>query len=123
MDKRKTLHELCDELNVSRRAVQGYEKAGLVSAAGRNKYGHLLYDQNEQERIGLIRLYQQMGFSIKEIKILIDAPHDVKRDALGKQIKHLKEEQIRIGSVIERAYGQIKLMKDGGEENEQKNNE
>ena len=28
----KTLREICDELNVSRRAVQGYEKMGLVAA-------------------------------------------------------------------------------------------
>ena len=29
-----TLREVCDTLAVSRRAVQGYEKAGLVSAVG-----------------------------------------------------------------------------------------
>ena len=32
-----TLRELCDSLGVSRRAVQGYEKAGLVSPEGKTK--------------------------------------------------------------------------------------
>lgn len=40
-----TLREICEALEVSRRAIQGYEKAGLVVATGRNKYGHLLYDE------------------------------------------------------------------------------
>ena len=48
MNGMKTLHELCDALGVSRRAVQGYEKAGLVAPSGRNKYGHLLYDEKAQ---------------------------------------------------------------------------
>ena len=63
-----TLREVCIKANVSRRAVQGYEKAGLVSASGKNERGHLLYDVNAQERIKKIKLYQQLGFSIKEIK-------------------------------------------------------
>lgn len=63
-----TLRELCDSLGVSRRAVQGYEKAGLVSAEGKNDRGYLLYDEDAQEKINRIKRYQQFGFSIKEIK-------------------------------------------------------
>ena len=39
MEKCKTLQELHMEYGVTRRAVQGYEKAGLVTASGKNKYG------------------------------------------------------------------------------------
>ena len=38
-----TLQEVCKFTGVSRRAIQGYEKAGLVSATERNERGHLLY--------------------------------------------------------------------------------
>ena len=38
----KTLHEVCEAFGVSRRAIQGYEKAGLVSASGKNERGYLL---------------------------------------------------------------------------------
>ena len=51
MKMEKTLRQVCTELKVSRRAVQGYEKAGLVAASGKNKYGHLLYGEPERERI------------------------------------------------------------------------
>ena len=40
MEKCKTLNEIHKETGVTRRAVQGYEQAGLVSASDRNKYGH-----------------------------------------------------------------------------------
>ena len=68
-----TLREICETLGVSRRALQGYEKAGLVASTGRNKYGHLLYDEKARERIAEIKFYQQLGFSIKEISDIIDA--------------------------------------------------
>ena len=51
MKETKTLSEVCSVLEVSRRAVQGYESAGLVKAAGKNKYGYLLYDEEAQQRI------------------------------------------------------------------------
>lgn len=49
--KDKTLHEVCETFGVTRRAVQGYEKARLVAASGKNERGYLLYDKKCQERI------------------------------------------------------------------------
>ena len=43
----KKLNEVCRDTGVSRRAVQGYENAGLVRATAKNKYGHLLYGELE----------------------------------------------------------------------------
>lgn len=45
-----TLKEVCIAIGVSRRAVQGYEKAGLVSYTRKNSKGYLLYDKDAQER-------------------------------------------------------------------------
>lgn len=72
-----TLREVCDVAKVSRRAIQGYESAGLVAATGKNGRGYLLYDENAQEKIKRIKLFQEMGFSIKEIKELLNAPNYV----------------------------------------------
>lgn len=119
MSSSKTLHELCDALKVTRRVIQGYEKAGLVSATDRNKYGYLLYDENAQKRIVQVRLYQQLGFTIKEIKELIDAPNEIVKTALEKQISHLKEERKNIEVLIQKAYGLIKEIEEkenGGNE-------
>lgn len=69
-----TLHELCNACGTSRRAVQGYEKAGLVQPSGRNERGWLLYDPDSQERIRMIRMYQRFGFQVKEIRLLFSQP-------------------------------------------------
>lgn len=99
-----TLKELCDTLNVTRRAVQGYEKAGLVRATAKNNMGHLLYDKKSQEKVGRIRLYQQIGFTIKEIQWLFIAPNEEVKKALEDRVEHLLEEKKQIDEVIKKAY-------------------
>ncbi len=88
----KTLRELCKEVNVTRRAIQGYEKLGLVIASGKNLRGYLLYDDFSCERARRIKFYQELGFSLKEIKQIIDAPNDVLKTALKEQVEKLKSE-------------------------------
>lgn len=72
--ERKTLREVCTLVGVTRRAVQGYEQAGLVAPVDKNKYGHLLYDEVAIETIRTIKQYQDFGFTVKKIKILFEAP-------------------------------------------------
>lgn len=98
-----TLREICETLGVSRRALQGYEKAGLVTATGRNKYGHLLYDDDARVRIEKIKFYQQLGFSIKEISDIIDAPNVVVKNTLEQQVQKLVKEKNKMDSLLEQA--------------------
>lgn len=100
----KTLREVCGDLGVSRRAVQGYEKAGLISASGKNERGYLLYNEAIQERIRQIKLFQQMGFTLKEIKGIIDASNDILKSALEKQVEKLKEQRDDIEILIHETY-------------------
>jgi DNA-binding transcriptional MerR regulator len=110
MVKDMTLREVCNACGVSRRAIQGYEKAGLISATGKNERGYLLYDEDSQERIRRIKLFQQMGFTIREITNLIDAPNDVLKANLEKQIIKLKEEERKIEITIEEMYKIIEAL-------------
>ena len=111
MKETKTLSEVCSVLEVSRRAVQGYENAGLVSATGKNKYGHLLYDEEAQWRIKQIRLLQQLGFKVKEIKEIIDAPDEVLRKAVERQIESLKAEIEYKEEIIRQAKNMVNTSK------------
>lgn len=105
-----TLREMCELTGVSRRAIQGYEKAKLVSAAGRNERGHLLYDRKSLERIQLIKLLQQLGFTIKEIQKIIDSPKDVLKAALEERVDKMKEKKVEIDGLIEKAYRLIENL-------------
>lgn len=104
------LREICSEFEISRRTVQGYEKAGLVSATGRNKYGHLLYDENAIQRIAKIKFYQQLGFSLKEITEIIDAPDAVLKAKLENQVETLNKEKEEMQELIEKAEQMIKAL-------------
>lgn len=110
MKVQNTLRELCAELRVSRRAVQGYEKWGLLAPTGRNKYGHLLYDQNAKERVKTIRFYQRVGFTLKEIKELLDAPREVKKAAFQVRVLQLEEEHREQELLIEQVKAYIEKL-------------
>ena len=92
------------EVTVSRRAIQGYEKAGLVSPSGKNERGYLFYDERTQNRIKEIKLLQKIGFTIKEIESIIDAPGDIRKAVLERQIIRLKEEKRNIDALIDEVY-------------------
>ena len=99
-----TLREVCDTYGVSRRAVQGYEKAGLISASQKNERGYLLYDMTEQEQIRKIKFYQQIGFSLKEIKNLLSAPEDEVKKMLENQARKLEKENQQKEELIRKIY-------------------
>lgn len=99
-----TLREVCNTFGVSRRAVQGYEKAGLITPFGKNERGYLLYDGKAQDRIKQIRLFQQIGFSLKEIGEIIDADDSVRNMALERQLDKLREEEKNIEVLIQEIY-------------------
>lgn len=107
MNTLKTLSEVCRAVGVTRRAVQGYEEVGLVSAVDRNKYGYLLYGENEEKRIAMIKLFQKFGFTLKEIKDLIDAPNEVIKSALEKQLNILHSEHREMETLISEVEAMI----------------
>ena len=75
----------------------------MVFASGKNERGYLLYDIHTLERIKQIKLYQQFGFTIKEIKNIIDAPNVVLKVVLEEQIIRLKEEKRQLEILIDKA--------------------
>lgn len=105
-----TLREIHDAFGISRRAIQGYEKAGLVQKTGKNEKGHLLYDEEAQMRIKKIKLFQQMGFSICEIKDMIDASDSILKPILKRQLLKLKNQQVNIEILIEKMNNLIKEL-------------
>lgn len=99
-----TLRQICDTFGVSRRAIQGYEKAGLITPSGKNERGYLFYDGKAQERIRQIKLFQQIGFTLREIVDIIDAEGDVQKAALERQLERLREEEKNIEVLIREVY-------------------
>ena len=86
-----TLTEIDEKYGINRRTIQGYEKEGLVSSSGKNKYGYLLYDDLRIEQIRNIKKHQEFGFTLKEIKRLFRLPDVEYQEAIRGKIVDLKK--------------------------------
>lgn len=69
----------------------------------KNKYGYLLYDEETLHRAELIKFLQELGFKLKDIKEIIDAPKHVMKEALERRVRELEEEVARLDRIIQEA--------------------
>ena len=81
-----------------------------MTPTGRNERGHLLYDQLEQEKIRQIKFFQEMGFSIKEIRELSEAPANVVKEMIEERIEILWQEINKKESIIKIAKEMLKQL-------------
>ena len=93
---------MCELLNISRRSIQCYEKAGLMTPTTKNKYGHLLYDESAFHRAEMIRFLQQLGFKLREVKEIIDA--------LEKRVDELEHEKVKMDQIMQEARDYIEKL-------------
>ena len=98
----KTLNEVVDLVDMTRRVIQEYEKAGLAKTpTATNKYGHLLYDESAIERLWQIRFYRELGYNKEQIRKAFSDPSYNKHDAIEEQIEKLEEKKRQLESMIE----------------------
>ena len=98
----KTLREICCEMNISRRTIQGYEKEGLVYPSGKTDRGYLFYDEEAQKKIQMIRFYQELGFSRKKIAFLLDAPKEILIEEMKQKWDDLFKQKDKIEMLIKK---------------------
>lgn len=101
MSELMTLREICKKGGVSRRMLQEYERNKLVSSVARNKYGHLLYDKLCLDKVKTIRLYQRMGFNLKDICDLMSMDNVKLKICLIAQLKILNAKRDEILELID----------------------
>lgn len=77
-----TIREISSQFRISRRMIQEYKNHELIKADARNKYGHLLYEEKTVKTMKEIRFLQDIGLSLKEIKIFKESDNDNRRKLL-----------------------------------------
>ena len=97
-----TLRELCDLTLVTRRTIQCYEGKGLLKAVSKNKMGHLLYDDSAIEQVNLIRFYQSIGFTLKNIKGFEKMSREEFKNLMRDKIVTLEAEKVIVDDKIQR---------------------
>lgn len=92
----KTLMKISDVtklVGTTRKALQEYNKLGLVHPTATTEGGYWLYDEDAVNKISTIQLFSMVGYTRKEIKEFIDT-------VTG--FDHLEERQTRYQDAIER---------------------
>lgn len=69
--------EVADRVGLSLRTVRYYEEQGLVRPAQRTEGGFRLYRAEEIARLELIKKMKPLGFTVQEMKRLLDARDDL----------------------------------------------
>jgi len=84
------IRQLTDEFDITTRTLRFYEDKGLLSPErnGRNR----IFSESDRIRLKLILRGKRMGFSLDEIREIIDLYED-KSDEV-KQLKHLQQKII-----------------------------
>lgn len=67
-----TISELAEELGITPRTIRYYEEVGLIEPIRHKDIGQRLYGVRERGRLKLILRGKRFGFSLAEIKEMID---------------------------------------------------
>ncbi len=104
-----TVHEVSALTGVSVRALQYYDRIGLLPPATRTEAGYRLYDDGSLERLQQILLFRELEFPLKEIGRIIDSPEFDRTKALAQQIELLTLKKEHLENLINLALG-LKLL-------------
>jgi len=101
----KTVKEIATQTGVSVRTLHHYDSIGLLKPTGITEAGYRLYDADALERLYLIIVYRELGFSLKKISDILDAPDFDRNKALDEQLALLEQKREQIQNRITFARG------------------
>ena len=95
-----TVHEVSRLTGVTIRALQYYDRIGLLPPADTTEAGYRLYDEAALARLQQILLFKELAFPLAEIRRILEDP-DFDRDrALAQQIELLTMKRDRLDQLI-----------------------
>lgn len=101
----KTVNEVSKLTGVSIRALQYYDKIGLLHPTEYTESGYRLYDDTALEVLQQILLFRELEFPLKEINRIISSPNFDRDKALEQQIELLTLKKEHLDNLIDLARG------------------
>jgi MerR family copper efflux transcriptional regulator len=109
---------VAEKSGVSAKTIRYYESIGLIPSADRRTNGYRAYDTEDVHTLQFIRRARNLGFSVDEIRSLLDLWQDKKRAStkvkalatqhlreLDQKIKELESMRRTLAHLIERCRG------------------
>ena len=99
----KTVKQISTLTGVSVRTLHHYDSIGLLKPTATTEAGYRLYDDAALQRLQQILLLRELGFPLKDIPAILDAPEDVRRRALDDHIRQLDAKRRKLQDKISMA--------------------
>lgn len=100
------------------KTIRYYESIGLVRPAGRRANGYRSYSENDMRTLAFIKRARSLGFSVEEVRALLDLWHDRSRrsatvkslamkhiEALDRKIGELQSMRQALAHLVKRCHG------------------
>ena len=94
------VQEVAGIARITVRTLHHYDAIGLLTPSGRTRAGYRLYSDTDLLRLQQILIHRELGFSLKEIKRLIDAPDFDYRGALWRQKELLRQRAADVAAMV-----------------------
>ncbi len=101
-----TVHEVSKRTGVSIRALQYYDRIGLLPPTAVTDAGYRLYDDAALLTLQQILLFRELEFPLGDIKRILNDPNFDRTKALEQQIQLLKLKRERLDRIIDLAQRQ-----------------
>jgi len=101
----KTISQICKQTGVSVRTLHHYDAIGLLPATTVTEAGYRLYDEAALERLYMILLFRELGFSLKDIGRILDAPDYDRNRVLQEQSELLQQKAKHLQTLSHMARG------------------
>lgn len=96
----RTVHEVSELTGVTVRALQHYDKIGLLHPSVRTGAGYRLYDDEDLMRLQQIMFFRELEFPLKTIKDILSSPNFDLSRALSQQIELLELKRDHLDGLI-----------------------
>lgn len=107
MKNHVTIGRLAREAGLAAETLRYYERIGLIRPVQRTQSNYRLYDNEAEERLRFIRRAQNLGFSLAEVKELLDISSHPENDMAA--VKQITEGKI---ADIDEKIADLERMRD-----------
>ncbi|HEY9898866.1 MAG TPA: MerR family transcriptional regulator [Pantanalinema sp.] len=108
-----TVKAVAEIAGVSVRALHHYDEIGLLKPASVSPSGYRQYGDPDLDRLQQILFFRELGFSLQEIKQIIDSPGFDRKKALLTHKELLLEKQRRLHALIQSVEQSIDAIESG----------
>lgn len=95
-----TVGEVAKLAHVSVRTLHHYDGLGLLVPSDRSEAGYRLYTDEDLDRLQTVLFFKELGFSLEEIRDLVEDPAFDRREALIVQRDLIAEQAIRYEAML-----------------------